>query len=1299
MGRLLEVPHGYRWVLFSAIAASLGVYLACTASSTPQRVEGPPVTGNMVPLLTIVEPAWNLSIGQGANFSISWSDQDRDSAAMISFSLVNTSPESSPQTVLLVEGIPENDSAASDTITVTTTFVPRGQYYLQGTIADGTSTPITTFATTASPASTKIVVTITEAQATPSNRPPSIHVVKPSFNLSVTLDDAIEILVQPSSSLPVPNIPYDPDDETLLYISLDLDDDPRTGDPLNPDADELIVLLDSPIAIPENSYEQLEPILISVDLARFPIREDGAPYFIRATIVDGVNEPRNAYATGSINVTRVASGRVDLGKVGGTLTGATWLGFDPRARLGTSMVGIGNFDYTPGEGLDDPNRDVVDDCLLVSQFGVPTGRPPIGEAYLIYGLDGRRFGGRINVNTVGTEVDGATFMGPEPRISNETNGITSVGYIPDISGDGRPELLFGCSHTDGIRQHRDDDPSDTQSGDREELVAKIQRNNVEVIPLNPYGEEEEAEFTTRVYEGVIDTVLDLNDPGNLDYNSADFLTWGGEQTDEGFTPTRWPVILFDDLTSLVIPDFYTFRWDEIEIIDATLFINVWSRGSDSDVHTLLRPIYETTTLTTFSGGEAPVEDVQYDKDTVSGSGFKNIVTGENSVDVTDTIQDIFANRHDLFGWIVIPAEGQAVSFDSSDTGATRSRPRLEIHYSRPVQTGSNLDGCYPDLLPNNTSNNILGGEDDIIAGRSNYESLGMVAMVYSENRDTEYLLFGEEAALSARRLRRATTPLALAGQQPNRDTGSNHWAPGQGVAISGSQSRTAGARFQVCMYDVVDDRNLRQGPVRSLFGQRVGFLPDIGNDQRPEIIISAPWNEKDVEDLRSRYPHLSNDEISHIASRPHRGNIVIYHGQDYNAYYEKGSGQLVNSTWPHFNRTTPQGSCSPPIRSRELDIGVEYEFTVIFGENPEDELGDASSAEDFNLDGSPDVLCGAPYADGPMGEDSGTTYIVYMRQDNDDQVIRLANANFPSLRPPMLRIRGDQAGDRIGWAQESVLDINGDRIDDVVLASPYADAGGVPAGDCSVDVGTNGGAGGSNASFNACRTQFGDADLSSDHSCAVFDYNNDRRVDDLDAEVFAGGDCPVDNGIVAVVFGGITLDGDRLVRQIATPDLPGTIFYGTSAGDRAGHDVASAGDFNRDGYGDLLISAPGVQATDDDGRTRVGVVYLIFGGPHLNNKKFNLAEVGTIDLPGIVFLSPYEAGAPNEAPPQYVAGLGDLNNDGFDDISIGNPLADFVDDSLPQQPGSSGTDLTTGRRRDAGEIYMIYGHNIAEYAQ
>jgi hypothetical protein len=1302
MVRRLDFRSGYRWVLGLAAAAGLLIYAACTTVSVPQPVGGPQVTGNKRPVISITDPAQNLLVAQSGTFTITWTDQDSDSAALISFALVNTSPDASPASVSLVQGIPENDTAAPDTITVATSFVPRGSYYLQGTITDGVNAPVTAFATTAPPASSRIVITVGESEATPSNRPPTIFVAQPKFNMSVTLDDSIVIIVQPTSAPPNQNIPYDADDNAQLYISLDLDDDPNTGDPLNPDPTEIIPLLDTPITIPMGDYLALDPIRIPVDLVRFPLREDGKPYYIRATMTDGNNPPRNAYAAGTINVTRFATGRVDLGKVGGTLTGATWLGFDPGARLGSAMAGVSNFDARPATDTD--AGDFVDDCILVAQLGVPTGFKPVGEAYLIYGLDKLRFGGRINVNTVGintadinspgintrgTEVDGATFIGPVARLSNETNGITSVGYIPDLTGDGRPELLFGCSYVDGIRQTRDDDPGDSSPGDRDTFEVQVQRGLLQVkdtrtdeIVLGPI-------FT---YDSAIDTYLDKSNPDTGFGASAELFV---NAIDVGgtVTPVQWALIEFDGLRSF-ISDFFPGRWNDDlvqgRIEDAVLELRAIDRGPVPALHALLRNFSESATYANWpqNGGD-PEQDVDYE---TTAMNFTNdsIVTGSaNTVNVKKTLEDLFSGARDIIGWIVVPATDRAndaVVFVSQDNDLNADwRPLLRITYSVLKPEGANLDGCYPDNLPNNTSNNppVQGTEDDIIAGESNLERLGMVALVNSENRDAHGIS-------DQNRLNRATVTLDLAGQRPVTDSGFAHGVPTMGAV--GPSGRMEGARFQVALYDTIDAKHLNQGPIRSDFGARVGFLPDINNDQRPEVIISAPRNELDVEELTARFPGREF-ELTHLRSRQFQGNVIIYHGQNFNNLREKNPG---SSSIPYVSPTPPTPTCNPPTPIGRGMEAAAYDWLVIFGEKPSDMLGDGSSAGDFNLDGSPDVLCGAPFADGPTGENAGTTYIVYQRQENRKVEIRLSDANFPSIRPPMLRIRGDKPDDRIGWAQRSVLDLNGDRIDDIVLASPYADAGGVPSDGCSRDFNGNGteADGEDNAAFSACREQFGNADLSTDNPCAFFDYNNDRRIDELDAAVFASGPCPVDNGVIAVVFGGIMLDGDRVVAQIATPELPGVVFYGASAGDRAGYDIASAGDFNRDGYGDLLITAPGVKALDDNGRTRVGVVYLIFGGPHLGNRRFSLADVGSADLPGIVFLSPYVAGAPDEAPPQFVAGLGDINNDGFDDIGIGNPLADFVDTTFPQEPGSQGSDLSTGRRRDAGEVYMIYGNNI-----
>jgi hypothetical protein len=295
----------------------------------------------------------------------------------------------------------------------------------------------------------------------------------------------------------------------------------------------------------------------------------------------------------------------------------------------------------------------------------------------------------------------------------------------------------------------------------------------------------------------------------------------------------------------------------------------------------------------------------------------------------------------------------------------------------------------------------------------------------------------------------------------------------------------------------------------------------------------------------------------------------------------------------------------------------------------------------------------------------------------------------------------------IGSRQELLGDVDGDRITDIVISSPTADFGGIGRAECAGDFDGDGDIEEDldPTLFNACLGQevFFDSDCDVS-GCKVFDYDGDRQITEADRTVLDcllenGTDCcPVNNGFVGIIFGGVTIDGDRDITQVGTPDLPGVRFFGTTAGDRAGADVGSAGDFNQDGFDDLLIAVPGKQWIDETGQCRLGVVYLIFGGAHLRQvgqvNEYNLALVGTDDLPGIVFVSPYVAGIPNEAPLDHVGYLGDINNDGFSDIAIGSTRADFIDVTLPQDPGDPGTDPSVGRRPDSGDVYVIYGNNF-----
>ncbi len=103
------------------------------------------------------------------------------------------------------------------------------------------------------------------------------------------------------------------------------------------------------------------------------------------------------------------------------------------------------------------------------------------------------------------------------------------------------------------------------------------------------------------------------------------------------------------------------------------------------------------------------------------------------------------------------------------------------------------------------------------------------------------------------------------------------------------------------------------------------------------------------------------------------------------------------------------------------------------------------------------------------------------------------------------------------------------------------------------------------------------------------------------------------------------------------PAEPADTAGGTEPGGQFGYAVAAAGDVNGDGFADALVGAPG--STDG---TTPGRVFWLVGGPGAPFEWLELPLTGAV--PGDRF------GA-------AVAGVGDLNGDGFADVMVGAPAA------------------------------------------
>ncbi len=107
---------------------------------------------------------------------------------------------------------------------------------------------------------------------------------------------------------------------------------------------------------------------------------------------------------------------------------------------------------------------------------------------------------------------------------------------------------------------------------------------------------------------------------------------------------------------------------------------------------------------------------------------------------------------------------------------------------------------------------------------------------------------------------------------------------------------------------------------------------------------------------------------------------------------------------------------------------------------------------------------------------------------------------------------------------------------------------------------------------------------------------------------------------------------------------------GGAAGELSGRSVSTAGDFNGDGFDDLII---GSYAADPNGQDS-GASYLLFGKASGFGASINLAELTSSE--GLLLNGPVAGDAFGKS----VSSAGDINDHGFDDLIIGAPFGDGI---------------------------------------
>ena len=344
---------------------------------------------------------------------------------------------------------------------------------------------------------------------------------------------------------------------------------------------------------------------------------------------------------------------------------------------------------------------------------------------------------------------------------------------------------------------------------------------------------------------------------------------------------------------------------------------------------------------------------------------------------------------------------------------------------------------------------------------------------------------------------------------------------------------------------------------------------------------------------------------------------------------------IVSATGRNSNGNTNSGSALiffGRSSTNQLILNAETEANIILeGQSNFGWFGNSvASAGDFNGDGLDDVIVGAAFDTTNGVPNSGNAFI-FFGQTPSSQIVLNADTNSNVI------LDGRIPYDNFGQSVASAGDFNGDGLNDVIVGA-YADGNqaGEQSGAAFIFFGQN-----PTGQINLSAGLDSNIILEGQNTWDAFGYSVDSAGDfngDGLSDVIVGAVLDDNNGKIdsgsAFIFFGQNPTSQLILLADANADV---ILDGQSADDRFGSGISSAGDFNDDGFDDVIVGLANNASTDRA---------LIFFGQNTSTQLKLRANTGA----GIL-LSAINSGSNFGT---SAASAGDFNGDGIEDVIVGD---------------------------------------------